>query len=489
MPISKLLLEDLSNKIEMYNEARGLLKSIIFEVSPVQFFSIRFLVLSLDESYLISPTSNSIEKIDVSLKDLNFKESDMMYIDDINPILGQKHLSICKHIDAVLDSYIPIRFFDKMYFGLKDINKKWKDSKVLLLFFVDKAKLEEPFYVSLIYEFYEFVQFKDTWTYNDVYRISEDAALLTLQKTLPIHYDLEKTEEFQRKFVILDLITRTINDIATLYYESSQCNGYFQFIENKQVFCGIELKNKITFYSENDRIIRKLLETAKSFPLVVMQDKIVGIATDEIVCKNKYTIHIIGHLTWEYRINDIPQFVYRDSMYKYPYSRIDKKEISNKLIKLFDIDKFRIKQFLDIIDFSCNGHGALLIITDNAKIESQRLCNLNRGILVEPFTIFDITQQVITEITSIDGAIILDITGKCYAFGVILDGNAIIHGSPSRGARYNSAKNYIAWKNENEQNHKYMAVVISEDGMVNTFPTDSFDTKKNYFSHFDIFKE
>ena len=44
----------------------------------------------------------------------------------------------------------------------------------------------------------------------------------------------------------------------------------------------------------------------------------------------------------------------------------------------------------------------------------------------------------------------------CYGFGVILDGEARIKGERARGARYNSACNYIAGKNE-------CAIIISED--------------------------
>lgn len=52
----------------------------------------------------------------------------------------------------------------------------------------------------------------------------------------------------------------------------------------------------------------------------------------------------------------------------------------------------------------------------------------------------------------------------CHAIGVILDGAANAKGTPSRGARFNSALRYV---------HGYpgrLAVVVSEDGHVDLFP-------------------
>lgn len=252
------------------------------------------------------------------------------------------------------------------------------------------------------------------------------------------------------------------------------------------------MKNKLTFYGENDRLIRKLLEVAKSFPLVVLEDKIIGIATEELTTTEKYTIHILGHLTWEYRINDITQFIYVDSMYKFPSSNASREKVASSLVRLFSINESEIANFLDIISYACKGHGAIIIVTNNADSEAKRLCKLNRGILIKPFRIFGVNPQTIRDLTSVDGAIILDNSGQCYAFGVILDGKATIPGTSSRGARYNSTKNYIALKAKSKCDHKYMAVVISEDGMMDVFASDSNDfteTNKNFFSHFAVFDD
>ena len=72
---------------------------------------------------------------------------------------------------------------------------------------------------------------------------------------------------------------------------------------------------------------------------------------------------------------------------------------------------------------------------------------------------------MIKNITSIDGAIILDRHGVCHSIGTILDGIANNKGTSARGARYNSAIRYV----ENNKK-KCIAVIISEDGMVDLYP-------------------
>ena len=72
---------------------------------------------------------------------------------------------------------------------------------------------------------------------------------------------------------------------------------------------------------------------------------------------------------------------------------------------------------------------------------------------------------------SIDGAILADFEGRCYAFGVILDGEVITPGNPDRGSRLNSTKTYVESKvldktgNRVKNASPFVGVVRSEDGM------------------------
>lgn len=83
-------------------------------------------------------------------------------------------------------------------------------------------------------------------------------------------------------------------------------------------------------------------------------------------------------------------------------------------------------------------------------------------------------EKLIQQISSIDGAVLMDTNQNVYAYGVVLDGNAGIKGEPSRGARYNCSYKYIASLSSREIAVKALAVIISEDGMVNFYDTEDY---------------
>lgn len=107
--------------------------------------------------------------------------------------------------------------------------------------------------------------------------------------------------------------------------------------------------------------------------------------------------------------------------------------------------------------------GTMIVISDKAVEESQRPRNQSTTVVPTP-----LTPDLLSPLSSIDGAVLIDPHARCHAIGVILDGVASDLGSPARGARYNSAVRYLeyAWS----QKHLCVAVVISEDGTVDLLP-------------------
>jgi hypothetical protein len=104
-------------------------------------------------------------------------------------------------------------------------------------------------------------------------------------------------------------------------------------------------------------------------------------------------------------------------------------------------------------------HGCMLVISAAAAEEAKRLDS--QCTRVDPFPLDD---AVLGLLTSIDGSVLIDTAGNCHAIGVILDGMASPRCSPERGSRYNSAVRYVFGRSD------AMAVVKSEDGMINVFP-------------------
>lgn len=107
-------------------------------------------------------------------------------------------------------------------------------------------------------------------------------------------------------------------------------------------------------------------------------------------------------------------------------------------------------------------HGTMLVISSIAEKESNRLGK--QSFAIKPLKL---TPQVIQQITSIDGAVLLNEKSTCFALGVILDGLATDKGDSSRGARYNSA---IRYYEQFGKENPLVIVIISEDGMINLIP-------------------
>lgn len=105
-------------------------------------------------------------------------------------------------------------------------------------------------------------------------------------------------------------------------------------------------------------------------------------------------------------------------------------------------------------------HGALMIVGKRKTIcsEAKRLSALHKGTLITNG--FDLKNPdnlpVVQGLASVDGAIMVDYSGICHGFGIILDGEAVTKGKTGRGSRYNSAQNYSTL-------HREYAVVFSED--------------------------
>ena len=82
--------------------------------------------------------------------------------------------------------------------------------------------------------------------------------------------------------------------------------------------------------------------------------------------------------------------------------------------------------------------------------------------MVNPFSI---DANSITKLSSIDGAIMVDECGICYAIGLIFDGMVPANGGDSsRGSRYNSSVRFTEYLKS--QGKKVMTIVVSDDGMV-----------------------
>jgi hypothetical protein len=130
-------------------------------------------------------------------------------------------------------------------------------------------------------------------------------------------------------------------------------------------------------------------------------------------------------------------------------------------------------------------HGTMLIIHADAEQEARRLAN--QSTLIAPRIM---TPDVLERVSGIDGGVLIDPLGRCYAIGVILDGVATKRGDPSRGARYNSALRYVDSSTFSKTRRGSVTiargcvvVVVSADGdveLVHAAPTSESDDSRGH---------
>lgn len=226
----------------------------------------------------------------------------------------------------------------------------------------------------------------------------------------------------------------------------------------------VQLDSSIVILQDNMRTIRKLLQIAdKELPLVVCKNTILGFGLRSSHECIKYKILFNGFMHWELWKNNKVIITHENGRCIFHnYKREDKwyKVLINKYFP----ENFDILPIIDVISTAVKQrHGTSILIMEDAYSETKRLCNADRGIRIEKKCMSK-NLQILEKMTSIDGAILLDLGCNCWGMGIILDGNSIVCGKNSRGARYNSVYNYVA--NRRIDGRICIGIIISEDGMV-----------------------
>lgn len=79
--------------------------------------------------------------------------------------------------------------------------------------------------------------------------------------------------------------------------------------------------------------------------------------------------------------------------------------------------------------------------------------------------------SAITQAAKMDGAVLVNaLSGEVYALAAILDGPSCVKGSPSRGARFNSLKNFTCFMS----NCEIVSFIFSSDGGTDIFSGQTF---------------
>ena len=255
----------------------------------------------------------------------------------------------------------------------------------------------------------------------------------------------------------------TCNTISSLRYEGAEGVGKLLLARrghpNIEEIFALTCPTELTDY----RAVRKLLEmTTPDVHLLADGENVYALGRHtgkyDAVREDLFVISFVTHYAWELQHDGHILLRSHYGLPGLPRTRLSRTAFRRSLKRTFGLtDHAKVERLWDVVlEASRQKHGTLLVITTEALAEADRLklqCTL-----IEPIPL---TPLITRLVTSIDGAVLLDPEGYCYSIGVILDGRASGRGDSTRGARYNSALRYVE-----SSTHPCLAVVVSEDGMV-----------------------
>jgi len=300
------------------------------------------------------------------------------------------------------------------------------------------------------------------------------------KNTLPPNIDISEIIESLDYFREIAPYFATVTKISSLFYEKTRSKGSIAIMRSRRDIPLILFSEEETlFFSYNNaKQLRKLLETTRSgLSLLVYDGKVYGIG-EPIPVNNQYKFNLTGYKEWNIfdhskEEDGIQILRYKQGDYYFPTV-----EIKNWYIR----SKIKNKTVLRTVNYLLKEkhmkafkHGAILIITDKAKEEVERLCELNRGLRIEPISMMSHFKKACA-LCAIDGALFLDKEGDCHGIGIILDGEATVKGTPIRGSRYNSTKTYIS-QCVTKKEIEAFAIIISTDGYLDILTTHDEEFK------------
>jgi hypothetical protein len=346
-------------------------------------------------------------------------------------------------------------------YELYNIDCKMSSDEVILTFLViNKEDFEHPFCKEIL----------ETIKVNGIYNNLEKHILnysgeqllkRTYESFINIEYDKIKLFQF-------------FHEISLLNYEGNENNGGILFcLEDKERYLEDEIRliDPIPLDKSYYKKVRKLLETCNNNMYLLSNGVVIsGICKLKDGAKlplNSFKVSFQGSGTWklsilnfENRLKDI--MMVNHGTCRIPNGPILKSEFEEKFKNSFssDIDylQYDLNEVWKYIDYAQKQkHGTMLVITKDAQLEANRLSKQSFNIIKTK----GLSSNIVLGLTSIDGALIIDPRGYCYAIGAILDG--IVEsslGDISRGARYNAALKYLF----SNKTSSCLVIIISEDG-------------------------
>lgn len=286
-----------------------------------------------------------------------------------------------------------------------------------------------------------------------------------------------------------DNLYNKLNIISSLKNEGEESKGKILFIGkfesrdhliSKDIEVDLLLANPIAI--SKYRGIRKLLELSRGESSLLSDAKyIYGLGKLKKTYNKReesvFEVRFLKHYTWEIRHCCTVLMSVNHEQPEIPKNSFERENFDLLFKRLFsEINNQNLDVLYESIEeASHQKHGTIVVVSDHAEEEVSRL--IHQCTPIKPVMM---NRNLIASVSGIDGAILMDSTGRGYAIGVILDGLASEYGTSSRGARYNSSIRYIETMSMKRAKHKCIAFVISEDGMIDVITPFDFARRESH---------
>jgi hypothetical protein len=253
-----------------------------------------------------------------------------------------------------------------------------------------------------------------------------------------------------------------LEGISALRYEGDEGIGRL-LITQDAIVCDFIAKLEEPVPLRQTRWARKLMQMASvDLPLIASPDRIYGLGRLVDSKSPAIIVDFHGHQDWEVRWKDqlllrtqlgaprLPQEAIPEARFRDNVGRLFSTSNNADQSRLWEVLRLQVRQ----------PRGSLVIVAEDAESEAKRLSRQST-----PITPILVTPELLARAGRIDGGLLLDPTGHCFAVGVILDGETRDECQPSRGARFNSAVRYV-YASETRR----MAIVYSDDRTLDVIP-------------------
>lgn len=253
------------------------------------------------------------------------------------------------------------------------------------------------------------------------------------------------------------------NAVSAATYEALEAVGEILIAPANDPRVDVHIRLHAPVPIRNTVWVRKLLETTRTGPLALLTDgeSIYGLGiAKQAVCR----VQVLGDQRWQlcHQSQVLVQVAHGNP--GLPRARLEADVFKDILCRvLHHVGSSDADVLWELVQAVIQQRqGSLLVVSEEAPDESERLSA--QAMCLEPQRL---TPEELHALAAMDGAVLLDTHGRCYAAGMILDGMATRHGHPGRGARYNSAVRYVQARPQ----RSCVAIVVSKDGGVDVVPT------------------